>query len=125
MAPRGERRRRRASAPPAELPPLDAVFLTHHHWDHVHPDACSGSTSARRSTCPSRICPRPLASRTEALLRYLGGHRLPPARHADRTHAPHDYLRDSLDEITATVTAAGAQLQLSRPFDRFAIGRAG
>ena len=60
--------------PPAmtELPPLAGIFITHHHWDHVHPDTLLRLPKSVPVYLPRQDHARLLAPRTEELLRYVG-----------------------------------------------------
>lgn len=68
------RSRRDALAPPwpAALPPLDAVLITHHHWDHLHPETLLKLDKAVPVYVPQQDTAAALWPRTEALLRHLG-----------------------------------------------------
>lgn len=63
-----------ASPPPAliALPPLAGVFITHHHWDHVHSDTLLRLDKTIPVYIPRQDPGRALSPRTEELLRYLG-----------------------------------------------------
>ncbi len=61
-------------APPAvaDLPPLAGIFLTHHHWDHVHAETLLQLPKATPIYVPAQPDVHPLRPRTAELLAYLG-----------------------------------------------------
>lgn len=62
-------------APPpavAALPPLAAIFITHHHWDHVHVDTLLRLPKGTPIYVPRQDATRPVWPRTERLLAMLG-----------------------------------------------------
>lgn len=63
-----------ASPPPAiaELPPLAGIFITHHHWDHVHVDTLLQLPKHVPIFVPAQDAGAVLRPRTEHLLAYLG-----------------------------------------------------
>ena len=63
------------SPPPpgiADLPPLAAIFLTHHHWDHLHVETLLQLDKRIPIYLPQQHARRPLAPQSDRLLRYLG-----------------------------------------------------
>lgn len=57
---------------PAQLPSLAGIFLTHHHWDHVHPETLLKLSKKVPVFVPRQDSNRPLWPRTDVLLRHLG-----------------------------------------------------
>lgn len=57
---------------PADLPPLSAIFLTHHHWDHLNLESFLRLDKRVPVYIPAQRPDAALAPRTEALLRALG-----------------------------------------------------
>lgn len=68
---------------PAALPPLDAVLITHHHWDHLHPETLLKLDKAVPVYVPQQDPGAALWPRTEALLRHLGFARVQALRHGE------------------------------------------
>ncbi|MBS1123315.1 MAG: uncharacterized protein H6Q90_5543 [Deltaproteobacteria bacterium] len=68
---------------PGELPPLAALFITHHHWDHVHPDTLLKLDKRTPIYVPAQDATRTLSPRTELLLRYLGFTSIHTLRHGE------------------------------------------
>ncbi len=63
------------SLPPlaiADLPPLAGIFITHHHWDHVHVDTLLQLPKHVPIYVPAQDASAALRPRTEQLLAYLG-----------------------------------------------------
>ena len=60
--------------PPAvpDLPPLDAVLFTHHHWDHVHPETLLKLDKDLPLYIPKQPEGHALVPRTDRLLAALG-----------------------------------------------------
>lgn len=56
----------------AELPPLSAILITHHHWDHVHLETLFKLSKRVPVYLPRQVQDRALVPRTERLLAYLG-----------------------------------------------------
>ena len=63
-----------APPPPAvgDLPPLAAIFLTHHHWDHLNVETLLQLDKRVPIYVPAQRRDRALAPQAERLLRYLG-----------------------------------------------------
>ncbi len=56
----------------AELPPLAGIFITHHHWDHVHVDTLLQLPKSVPIYVPAQQPAAIMRPRTEHLLAYLG-----------------------------------------------------
>lgn len=56
----------------AELPPLSAIVITHHHWDHVHLESLIKLDKQVPVYLPRQRETSALRPRTERLLAYLG-----------------------------------------------------
>ncbi|MCS6912586.1 MAG: MBL fold metallo-hydrolase [Myxococcota bacterium] len=69
---------------PAALPPLSAIFLTHHHWDHVHLETLLKLDKSVPVYLPRQDESRPLRPRTDLLLAYVGFSDLRPIAPGDR-----------------------------------------
>lgn len=63
-----------APPPPgvADLPPLAAIFLTHHHWDHLNVETLLQLDKRIPIYVPAQGRGRALAPQSDRLLRYLG-----------------------------------------------------
>lgn len=56
----------------AQLPKLTAIFITHHHWDHVHIPTLMRLDRSTPIYIPKQDLTRPLVARTDLLLAHLG-----------------------------------------------------
>lgn len=67
----------------AELPPLSAIVITHHHWDHVHLESLLKLDKRVPVYVPQQSQDRALRPRTERLLAYLGFSQVHTLAHGD------------------------------------------
>lgn len=56
----------------SQLPPLAAIFITHHHWDHVHIPTLMRIDRSTPIYIPHQDLEKPLVPRTDLLLEQLG-----------------------------------------------------
>jgi hypothetical protein len=68
----------------AELPPLAAIFITHHHWDHINLETLLKLRKDVPIYVPKQPADRVLVPRTEQLLSHLGFERVRVLAHDER-----------------------------------------
>ena len=72
--------------PPIELsslPTIDAIFLTHHHWDHVNLETLLKLNKSIPIYVPKQSTLKPLVPKTMALLKALGFETVRVLSHGD------------------------------------------
>jgi hypothetical protein len=69
---------------PQQLPDLAGIFLTHHHWDHVHAETLLLLDKQTPVYLPVADRTRPVWPHTELLLRRLGFVDVRPLAHGER-----------------------------------------
>ncbi|HVV86288.1 MAG TPA: MBL fold metallo-hydrolase [Kofleriaceae bacterium] len=74
-----------APPPPGigDLPPLAAIFLTHHHWDHLHVETLLQLDKRTTIYVPAQPRGRVLSPQSDRLLRYLGFVDVRPLAHGE------------------------------------------